>query len=53
MKTTIKRDGYQTISETSLTETVKIPVRAGMENICGTGEIISYPIRVVGYDYIL
>lgn len=53
MKTTIKRDGYDTISENELTETVRIPVRAGMETIWGTGKITSWKIRTVGYDYYL
>ena len=53
MKTTIKRDGYDTISKTELTETIRIPVRAGMETLPGTGKIISWKIRTVGYDYYL
>ena len=53
MKATIKRNGYDEISSTELTNTIRIPVRAGMETILGTSKILSYKIRTVGYDYYL
>ncbi len=53
MKATIKRNGYDEISSTELTNTIRIPVRAGMETILGTGKILSYKIKTVGYDYYL
>ena len=53
MKATIKRNGYDEISSTELTNTIRIPVRAGMEIIPGTSKILSYKIRTVGYDYYL
>ena len=53
MKATIKRNGYDEISSTELTDTIRIPVKAGMEYLPGSGKILSYKIRIVGYDYYL
>ncbi len=53
MKATIKRNGYDDISSTELTNTIRIPVKAGMEYRPGTGKILSYKIKTVGYDYYL
>ena len=53
MKATIKRNGYDEISSTELTDTIRIPVKAGMEYRPGSNNIISMKMKVVGYDYFL